>query len=334
MHIRYVQDTKADGIAVRKIFEHDKDVQISCCARNEEFCAAPANLPIDVLLIEMRRRGAASPEEDVKRARQCTTAPIVILTGADTPEIHERAMRAGADAVMSKEAVSAELICKVAEDARSRARPAASASKEKSLFDLPAPRNPVLAQLDAPLAFLEQELERLLHGGEGDDRRAAAPMTLLAIARYARQLGAREVRRSVECDAADILAAMREGLFEAAAELGAPLLLDVKAPAKFLLVGSALDAKLGLEAIVLGLLYRCAPGGRLRVTVECDGDETRLRAKGDLPLIADPAAFFPDASAVSADFGAAALQSGAALLGLRREQCVVLDRGESVEIVL
>jgi len=332
MHIRYVENTKAEVLAFKKMFERQSDVFVSACARIDDVGARRGAPPIDLLLIDVTRPDIVSVEEDVRTARKYTSAPIVFLTGDDSGPMRDRVLRLGAASVASKEAMSTEMIYRFVENAKAASTEPGSG---EACARTPTGSTPVFPGWDNVLDYLARETdgasdraEEAELVGRGDRRR---------ILSFLRRLGRRDLQDSQECDAARLLADLREELIEAAAERGVPLLVDVAPPAQFYVIGAPVDARLGLEAIVLGLASLCRRGCRLRIKLAEEGDQTALTARTDGAFGVDLGAFFPEepSGIPAGSLALAALQCGVALLGLRREQCDLsaVERGV-VEILL
>ena len=228
--------------------------------------------------------------------------------------------------------MSAEMISQLLENA----------SKEPARAEIPAPADrprpePVsaLRSWDGALGYLERGMDAL-GGADGfisEDREEFHPRELRRLLSFLREIGKRDLNASRECDAAELLGVAREDLVEIAAQRRVPLLIDVAPPVGFFVIGSELDARLGLEALVLGHVALCAPGDRLRIAVAVEeGDQTTLTAASDGRFDVDLGAFFAEepSSAPAEGFGPAALRCGVALLGMRREQCDLSgkERGE------
>jgi len=337
MQVRYVQDARKRPVDLRKMLGPDEGVSLDVCARFEDLSSV-ADAPFDVLLIDARRADRVALEEDIRTARKYTDAPIVFLTGTESGQIRARGLEAGAEAVLTRRSLTSHLIKEVVERARRRLG--------SSHIERPAPTSDVSgskpcngareAALMAALGYVEQGLARLDLAANTDvpATGGASAADLLTIIGYARRLVGRSDRASRECDGAALLAEMQDDLLDAAAEAGAALLIEAPQAAKFFVIGSAEDARSGLEAIVVGLLRACPQGSRLHVSLGAEGDETRLRAKGDAPLVRDHRAFFtPDEKARDADYATTSLRCGAALLGLRPEQVDLSEATRGVVVI-
>jgi DNA-binding NarL/FixJ family response regulator len=330
MHIRYVEDARADVLALKWMFRNKSNIRLSSCERIDEIAWTAAETPIDILLIDILRPDAISPESDVGIARKFTDAPILFLTGMNCEEVRDRVLRAGADAVISKDATSPEMICQFAENALARARllPPAVLSSEDMLDELPpdvldgCEPNATIASVDAALAYLERGLADLA-APLGDVRaHYGLASDMFAMARRIRHLGRRDFARCEECDLADLVDDLAPALGNVADDLGITLSLRTLPPAPFLAIGSRAHARLGIEAILLGLMHCCEPGCRLQIDARSDGDQAQISVSGDRGLLANSRVFFLPETVVPANlhYGIASLQCGARLLALRQEQ--------------
>jgi DNA-binding NarL/FixJ family response regulator len=334
MQVRYVQDARKRADGLKKLLGRAADLDVGVCRGFEELGAGAA-APLDVLLIDVSRANRITLEDDIRTARKYTDAPIIFVTGGENGQIRTRALEAGAEAVWPRDEITSSLIRAVAKQAATR-RHASAKSRGGSKTTLSHPescREAPNGALRASLAYVEQGLARLdLHAEAGVEAKPHPPAgDLLTILGYARRLVGREARSSCECDGAALLAGLDGDLVDAAAAAGVALLVEAPAPAKFLVVGGPEDARLGLEAIVVGLLRSCEKGSRLRIDLRAEGDETRLRATGDAPLVGDACAFFPpEGEEAEFDYARSSLRCGAALLGLRPEQIDLSEKARGV----
>ena len=334
MQVRYVQDARKRSVDLKKLLGCEAGVNLGVCKRFEELGSA-SGAPLDVLLIDASRSDIAL-EDDIRTARQYTDAPIVFLTGGENGQIRARGLKAGAEAVLSRESITSTLIREVVERAATRRRAVATKARvgakaetagSKACEDAPN------AALRAALAYVEQGLARLdLQAGAGPEATVAPPAAdLLTIMGYARRLAGRDPSSSRECDGAALLSLLQDDLIDAAAEAGVALLVEASPPAKFFVVGASDDARFGLEAVVIGLLRACEKGSRLRIELRAEGEETRLRATADALSVESPCAFFaPDGEEAEFDYATSSLRCGAALLGLRPEQIDLSESGRGV----
>ncbi len=334
MQVRYVQDERKRAVDLKKLLGCDEGFNLGVCKRFEELAVA-SGAPLDVLLIDASRADRVALEDDIRAARKYTDAPIVFVTGGENGQIRARGLKAGAEAVLPRESITSSLIREVVERAATRRRAGPKKSRggaktapsgAETCADAPN------AALRASLAYVEQGLARLDLNAEGLET-AANPRAadLLTITGYARRLLGRDARASCECDGAAVLAALQDDLIDAAAEAGVALLVEARGPARFFVVGALDDARLGLEAIVVGLLRACEKGSRLRINLRAEGEETRLRATGDGLLAENHCAFFaPEGDEAEFDYATSSLRCGAALLGLRPEQIDLTESGRGV----
>ncbi len=334
MQVRYVPDARKRAVELKKMLGRDEGFNFGVCKRFEEL-GSELGVPLDVLLIDVSRANRITLEDDIRTARKYTDAPIIFVTGGENGQIRTRALEAGAEAVWPRDEITSSLIREVAKQAATRRRASAkpkgvsktTLSRPESCLDAPN------GALRASLAYVEQGLARLdLHAEAGIEAKPhALAGDLLTILGYARRLVGREARSSSECDGAALLSALHGDLVDAAAGAGVALLVEAPAPAKFLVVGGQEDARLGLEAIVIGLLRSCEEGSRLRIDLRAEGDETCLRATGDAPLVHDACAFFPpEGEEAEFDYATSSLRCGAALLSLRPEQIDLSEKARGV----
>lgn len=337
MQVRYVQDAQVRAADLKKKLRRDAGFTLGVCKRFEELETA-SGAPLDVLLIDASRADRIALEDDIRTARKYTDAPIVFVTGAENGQIRARGLKAGAEAVLPRESITSSLIREVVERAATRRR--TGGTKRRAAAKTKAAPSGSGACVDAPnaalsasLAYVEQGLARLdLNAGAALAVTSDPPAAdLLTIIGYARKLIGRDPGSSRECDGAALLSALQDDLIDAAADAGVALLIEAPAPAKFFVVGAPDNARLGLEAIVIGLLRACEKGSRLRIDLRSESEETRLRARADAPFVASLCAFFaPEGEEAAFDYSTSSLRCGAALLGLRPEQIDLSEKGRGV----
>lgn len=340
MHIHYVEDSKLDAHALRHVLAKESDILLDVSEKLDDVGAAPSSVPIDVLLIDIVRPDSVSLETDISCARRFTQAPILFLTGLDPALLRERAIKAGADAVLRKGNLSGELLRQFAENARARS------CLRFAPIDLDEPEEPEIALLpvmamDGPLASVERGLASLWERGAGSSW-AGELIGLhghIETLRLVRRLGARDLRQRVDCDASVLVQGIEGQLRAQAKRDGIHISFGYEEHAWFTSLGEIQDARAGIEALMHGLLGACGRQDRLHIEVHKQGDSACIEIACNRQILSGKQAFFGDApiarqADVSLQAGAY-LQCAVALLMLRAEQIHVhTDYGQRILIDL
>lgn len=339
MHIHYVEDSKLDARAMRHVLAGESDILLDISEKLDDVGSVEPALPIDVLLIDVVRPDAISLETDVSSARRFTQAPILFLTGLDPAQVRQRAMAAGADAVLRKGNISGDMLRQFAENAHARARIRDQQREHDELEEAEFAILPLMA-IDGPLASVEQGLTRLAQRSGAASRLSDvdAIQQHIDTLRHVRRLGARDLRQRSDCDAATMVQAIAVRAHAQAQNAGVRLSFGYEDNAWFTALGSRLDALAGLEALILGFIGHCRRLDRLHIQVRKHGDSAAIEIASNRALFENREALFGDASNplnVGISSASAHLQCAMALLMLRAEQIrIVSDHGQLIEIDL
>ncbi|MFC6196564.1 response regulator [Ponticaulis profundi] len=110
MHIHYVEDDNLDAILLTQMAKVVQDLDIRVSRSLGELREQMAEKGVDCVLLDVIRPDARSLEDDIRRIREMTDAPIVFITGNDAEDMRNRALRAGAKALIEKATVSSEVL--------------------------------------------------------------------------------------------------------------------------------------------------------------------------------------------------------------------------------
>ncbi len=340
MHIHYVEDSKLDARALRQVLAKESDILLDVSEKLDDVGAAPSSVPIDVLLIDVVRPDSVSLETDISSARRFTQAPILFLTGLDPAAMRQRALAAGADAVLRKGNISGDMLRQFVENARARAslRDLRSASEEVDEPDVAL--LPVMA-MDGPLAFVEHGLTRLLQrsgqtawAGEMDGLQR-----YVETLRHVRRLGARDLLQRSDCDASTLVQGLESQLRAQAKQSGVKISFGYEENAWFTALGHAQDARAGIEALMQGLLGACDRQDRLHIEVHKQGDSACIEIACNRQILRGKQVFFDTWQSLRQDDvsqqASAYLQCAVAFLMLRAEQIhISADLGQRIFIDL
>ena len=343
MHIHYVEDSKLDAHALRHVLAHESDILLDVSEKLDDVGAARAAGPIDVLLIDIVRPDSISLETDVSSARRFTQAPILFLTGLDPAALRERAIKAGADAVLRKGNLSGDMLRQFAENARARSCLRLAPIDPGELDELDEPEIallPVIA-MDGPLASVERGLVSLWERGAGSSWAGELDGLHghIETLRLVRRLGARDLRQRADCDAARVVQGLEARMRAQAKRDGIHISFAYEENAWFASLGQAQDAHAGIEALMQGLLGACTRFDRLHIEVHKHGDSASIEASCNRQILSGKSVFFGDAPNVrqadAGDQAGAYLQCAVALLMLRAEQIRIhADYGQRILIDL
>ncbi len=340
MHIHYVEDSKLDAHALRHVLAHESDILLDVSEKLDDVGAARSTVPIDVLLIDIVRPDSISLETDISSARRFTQAPILFLTGLDPASLRERAIKAGADAVLRKGNLSGEMLRQFAENARARRGLRLAPIDPDELEEPEIALLPVIA-MDGPLASVERGLISLWERGAGSAWAAELDGLHghIETLRLVRRLGARDLRQRADCDAALVVQGLEGRMRAQAKRDGIHISFGYEEHAWFTALGQAQDARAGIEALMQGLLGACARFDRLHIEVHKHGDSASIEVSCNRQILSDKSVFFGDASnaqqANVSNQAGAYLQCAVALLMLRAEQIRIhADYGQRILIDL
>jgi hypothetical protein len=271
-----------------------------------------------------------SMENDVKTARTLTSAPVVFVTGMDPAPLRLPALAAGAYGVISKSALSADLLSQFLENAMARAALPAPPVLELADEEAEAvvlPPTPVWPMAQPTLASLAAAINQLEHAlacvavPMGGGRAASDPVLqkVLPLARCLKLLASRPFASTVWCDAAGLMRALRPSLLDHASARDVALTLNTPPEAHCLLLGAKRHAKGGLEALVQGLIESCEAGDWLSFNLSLEDDQVSIDVSSNAARILDiEDAFTGDLHEFAVSQGL--LQGAVHLLGLRPEQ--------------
>jgi CheY-like chemotaxis protein len=324
MRIHYVEDDKADVLALRHLLRNRRDLTIDTSERMDQIGAAPDLASLDALLVDVRRPDSLSIEDDVRAARSFTGAPLIFLTGLDPSPLEARARLAGADAILSKTSLDADLLTQCLERAKaSRSSPLAVDADTDVIPPEPEAQwpmeRPTLASVDTALAVIERSLADISHVLDDPLRVSASLSDPLRLTHMLRRLSARPFSAITLCEASGPLKDLQRTLADRAAQLKISMAFECASDVRWYALGSRQDALAGLEALVRACLCACGPQDWLHIGLRLVEGQARIDIFSNQGRIADLAQVFGDAGAqIRVD--RAFMECAVHLLGLRPEQ--------------
>jgi CheY-like chemotaxis protein len=328
MRIHYVEDDKADVLALRHLLRNRRDLTIDTSERMDQIGMAPDLASLDALLIDVRRPDSLSIEDDVRAARSFTGAPLIFLTGLDPSPLEARARLAGADGVLSKTSLDADLLTQCLERAkasRGGSQPAevdadadADAIPLESDAQWPMER-PTLASVDTVLSVIERSLADAAYALDDPLRVSASLGDPLRLAHMLRTIRSRPFSAIAVCEASGPLKDLQRTLADRAAQSNITMAFEGDPDVRWYALGSRSDALAGLEALVRACLCACGPRDWIHIGLRLVEGQARIDILSNQGRIADLAQVFSEGAA-QASVDRAFMECAVHLLGLRPEQ--------------
>lgn len=348
MRLLYIEDSDIDAENLSRIAKRDGHMQVTHSASFVELDDEADYDNPDGILIDVMRPEALSVEDDVVQARRFSQAPIVFVTGGDSQQIRRRALQAGAEAVLDKSTLSADMLRQAYANASARGlsepiirREVVEAEPEDSL-------NFNMQNLVAPLDYIEEGLMTLVEGlrdaGKGVSAEFADHLfsSVRAMKLFAKSdLGVQtlvsldEVLSDLEHERVLVRASNQN--WDVARVGDVALSVDVPRE-QYWQIGPSEMAALGFRHLLQGLLKLARPSDKLALRVERDGCGPNLILYLSRQLIDDVDVFFnqPSHRLDMPGDALASLHLAALLLVLRRQQIEIasIGRGQKITISL
>jgi hypothetical protein len=168
-------------------------------------------------------------------------------------------------------------------------------------------------------------VEAALFGEFDAGTEAASIQRALKLIRLTRQIGARRFATSILSDAASLMAEAFDQLTPEIRETGVKVSLDLIGNAPFWSIGARHDAKVGLTALMEGMIALSRRGDWLHFDIGNINELTRIDIAAKRPLISSPTEMFKKVvlGQEAPVYGLALIQAAVHLLGLRPEQVVI-----------
>ena len=99
--ITVVDDEESVGRALTRLIA-SAGLSVKAYTGGAEFLASVATRPPDCVVLDLHMPGMSGFEVQAQLVRLGTQIPVVIITGHDTPDSHQRVMSAGAVAYLRK----------------------------------------------------------------------------------------------------------------------------------------------------------------------------------------------------------------------------------------
>jgi FOG: CheY-like receiver len=328
MRIHYVEDNDNDAELFSRMVREENGVEILVSSRLEDFEKSGSREQTDFVMLDVYRPDAVSIEDDIRRIRAFTDAPIVLVTSDGSDSVRRQAFEGGAEAVLDKGDMNPKLIRQIArnstlrhkitteirlEDAMPVIEPRVSSEDMKSN----------LSSLQSAFSYIEYSLQTLFEAMQDAGRENSAEYirhlvdTVKAIRAYSQDDLSQATRTPIH----ELMMGTAQHVSQDARQRGIDLIFEAES-SWFTQMGSRPLAALGLNHLIGGLLRACSKGDRVSVRSERDDNGIALNIfLSRVVLNSVDALFNMDAANPTMGFDAkASVQLGLTLLSVPKEQ--------------
>ncbi|HBH89578.1 response regulator [Ponticaulis sp.] len=320
MRIHYVEDNALDAKILTEMVGEERDIQLNISERIEDFQRLSQLGPADFVLLDVRRPDAISIEDDIKRVREFTDAPIVFVTSDDAENMRQEAVSSGAEAVIDKIDLSSKLLKQILANSKWR-RKAPDQPAEGKVSSRDIKRS--VESLRGPFSYIELSLQTLLETMEDSGRSSTADYVahLLETVRAIRAYSEDDLSQATRTPIHELLLETAERVSSTAQSKQVNLVFETET-SWFTQIGSRPLATLGIQHLVAGILRACEKGDRVSIRSERHEDGIALNIFVSRAVIPSKEALF-DLTKAAPSLGLdskASLQLGLTLLSVPPEQ--------------
>lgn len=323
MRIHYVEDNLRDAEALTDMVGADSDIQLNISEKISDFFSASQEGETDFVLLDVRRPDAISIEDDIRRVRSFTSAPIIFVTSDNAADMRQEAFSSGADAVIDKGDLNPNLLRQLYLN---------SSIRHQMKTEIPEGRlssreiKTSIEALVGPFSYLEMSLQTLLETMEDAGRSTTADYVshLLETVRAIRTYSQDDFSKSTRTPIHELLVDTAERVSRTAQSRGVDLIMETET-SWFTQIGSRPLASLGIQHLIAGLLRACQSGDRMAVRSERDENGIALNIFVSRAIITSKEMLF-NLNAAAPTLGLdskASLQLGLTLLGVTSAQADV-----------
>jgi len=327
MLVHYVEDNKFDVISMKKVLRGEKSVRLRTSDRMDKISLFSDFKTADIFMVDVRRPDSISVEADVHTIRSYSDAPVVFITGDDSESIRERAMAAGAIAVLRKDSLdTAKLVellrqaCGSLNETHDSAPNMFSGFADFGIRSVQWPmESPTFSSCDEIIAFIEKALS-------GDVRENLSEIEeALELVRLIRRISMRQFSKSVLADATQLFSKAFDDLSKVMRLHEIRVSGDLYGHAPFWTVGSRADAELGIRTIVRSALYLSHPGDHVQFHVGSVDGVTTIDILTKTVLLSSHSEIFKSDvhGNETPSYGLCLMQAACHLLALRPEQVMI-----------
>ncbi|MAK62577.1 MAG: hypothetical protein CMK09_16525 [Ponticaulis sp.] len=268
MRIHYVEDNERDAAMLTNMVGTDGDIQLNISERMEDFLKSSKNDKTDFVLLDVRRPDAVSIEDDIRRVRSYTDAPIVFVTSGNAEGVRREAFVGGAEAVIDKGDLNKNLLRQLFLNSSIRHRMNQEVPEDRIQS---REMKTSIETLTGPFAYVELSLQTLLEVMEDAGRTNTAEYVahLLETVKAIRAYSQDDLSKSTRTPIHELLIETAERMSRTAKKRGVDLILETEA-SWFTQMGSQPLASLGIQHMIAGLLRACEKGDRMAVRSERD----------------------------------------------------------------
>ena len=348
MRLLYIEDSDIDAENLSRIARRDGRMWVT---HSSSFVDLEDDLAVDQadgILIDVMRPEALSVEDDVVQARRFSQAPIVFVTGGDSQQIRRRALKAGAEAVLDKSMLSADMLHQAYANASARGLSEPIIRREVAEAEPEDSPNYNMQNLVAPLDYVESGLMTMVEGLRDAGKVVSAEFvdhifsSVRAMKVFAKSdLGLQtlvcldEVLADLENQRVLVRASNQN--WDVARVGDVALAVDVPRE-HYWQIGPTEMASLGFRHLLQGLLKLARPSDKLALRVEREGDGPRLVFYLSRALVHEVELFFtrPTEQLDVPSDALASLHLAALLLVLRHQQIDItpMGRGQKITVYL
>lgn len=320
MRIHYVEDNELDAKILTEMVGSESDIQLNVSERIEDFQRLSKSGSTDFVLLDVRRPDAVSIEDDIKRVREFSDAPIVFVTSDNAENMREEAVFSGAEGVIDKTDLSSKLLKQILANSKWR-RKIAAPDIEGKLKSREIKSS--VESLKGPFAYIELSLQTLLETMEDSGRANTAEYVshLLETVRAIRAYSEDDLSQSTRTPIHELLVDTAERVSRTAKTRQVDLVFETET-SWFTQIGSRPLATLGIQHLVAGILRACEKGDRVSIRSERHEDGIALNIFVSRAIISSRDALF-DLTKAAPSLGLdskASLQLGLTLLSVPKEQ--------------
>lgn len=327
MRIHYVEDNDQDAELYSRMIREENGIEIIVSSRLEDFERSGTREQTDFILLDVYRPDAVSIEDDIRRIRAFTDVPIVLVTSDSSESVRRQAFAGGAEAVLDKFDLNANLLRQIAINSTTRHKIKTGVEiKEAEAAEPKASSESIKVSLGAlsnAFSYIEFSLQTLYETMADAGRANTANYvyhlieTIQAIRTYAQD----DLSQSTRAPIHELMVAAAQRVSQDARSRGVDLIIETE-NSWFTQMGSAPLASIGLNHLIGGLLRACNRGDRVSVRSERDENGIALNIFLSRVVIDSADALFNlDRASPSMGFDAkASVQLGLTLLSVPKEQ--------------
>ncbi len=338
MRIHYVEDDTTDAELFSRMIMEERDVELLVSHRLADFENSGNRDKTDFILLDVKRPDAVSIEDDIRRIRAFTDAPIVLVTSDGSETVREKAFAGGAEAVLDKGDINPKLLRQFALNTTARHRvngrmmtfasgnhasPIQISDEIEEAREASDAIKASLSTFSKTFSYIEISLQTLLEAMQDTGRTKSAEHighlvdTIRAIRAYSEDDLSQATRTPIH----ELMLETAQRVSRDARSRGIDLIIKTE-NSWYTQMGSRPLAALGMNHLIGGLLRACTKGDRVSVRTERDENGIALNLFISRAVVKSTQELFNlDQSNPTMGFDArASVQLGLTLLSVPKEQ--------------